>query len=132
MGHCLFSLWTSSAILIGNSGMTQSVVTHAARIIEFGMKHLRVSIPTDVDVPVTFGSSIIGGMVALNRLLQPFPQLIRRLQPRVSGDLTRCPDARHQDPAAVPEVEEVQDELVLAEDGVEQGGQGGAAYQEQG
>ena len=65
-------------------------------------------------------------------ILQLFPQLIGRLQSRVSGDLPRRPDARHQDPAAVLEVEEVQDELVLAEDGVEQGGQGGAAYQEQG
>ena len=132
MGHCLFSLLKSSAILIGNSGMIPSVVTHAARIIEFGMKHLRVSIPTDVDVPVTFGSNIIGGMVALNRLLQPFPQLIRRLQPRMPGNLPRCADARHQHAAAVLEVEKVQDELVLAEDGLEQGGQGRSAHQEQG
>ena len=48
------------------------------------------------------------------------------------GDLPRCPDARHQHPAAVLEVEKVQDELVLAKDGVEQGGQGRAADQEQG
>ena len=29
----------------------------------------------------------------------------------MSGDLPWCPDARHQHPAAVLEVEEVQDEL---------------------